>query len=263
VRYHGGELEVQRRAGGEEIAARLLRGVMDELPYAAREFLEDQPMLIVASTDGDEVRADLLHGPPGFISTPDERTVHVAGGAFEGPVGLLALEPATRRRMRVNGDATPTATGFAVRAAEVYSNCPKYIQRREIAGPAAAGGVQMGDRELIEGADTFFVATAAHGGADASHRGGSPGFVRLDGDRLTFPDYPGNNMYGTLGNLLANPRIGLLFLDWETGDTLQLTGTAELEFEPRQVHVTIERAIRTPNALPLRWVLLERSRFNP
>jgi predicted pyridoxine 5'-phosphate oxidase superfamily flavin-nucleotide-binding protein len=263
VRYHGGELAVQRRAGGEEIAARLLRGVQDELPYAAREFLADQPMLIVASTDGHDVRADVLHGPPGFISTPDEHTVHVAARPFEGPVGLLALEPATRRRMRVNGEATPTATGFAVSTGEVYSNCPKYIQRREIAGPATRVGRRVTDRELIEGADTFFVATAAHGGADASHRGGSPGFVKTDGDRLTFPDYPGNNMYGTLGNLLANPRIGLLFLDWETGDTLQLTGAAEVDVESRAVHVTIERAIRTPNAVPLRWVLLERSRFNP
>jgi predicted pyridoxine 5'-phosphate oxidase superfamily flavin-nucleotide-binding protein len=263
VRYHGGELEVQRRAGGEEIAAPLLGGVRDELPYAAREFLEDQPMLIVASTDGNDVRADLLHGAPGFISTPDEQTVHVTGRPFTGPVGLLALETATRRRRRVNGEATPTATGFAVSTGEVYSNCPKYIQRREIAGPAAAGGMRTTDRELIETADTFFVATAAHGGADASHRGGSPGFVTTDGDRLSFPDYPGNNMYGTLGNLLANPRIGLLFLDWETGDTLQLTGGAEVDPDSRAVHVTIEEAIRTPHALPYRWVLLERSRFNP
>jgi predicted pyridoxine 5'-phosphate oxidase superfamily flavin-nucleotide-binding protein len=263
VRYHGGELEIQRRAGGEKIAARLLGGVRDELPYAAREFLEDQPMLIVASTDGDDVRADLLHGPPGFISTPDEYTVHVAGSPFEGPVGLLALEPATRRRMRVNGEATPTDRGFAVRAGEIYSNCPKYIQRREIAGPAVTGREPLSDRELIAAADTFFVATAAHGGADASHRGGSPGFVRIEGDRLTFPDYPGNNMFGTLGNLLANPRIGLLFLDWDTGDTLQISGGAEVDLDSRAVNVTIERAIRTPRALPLRWVLLERSRFNP
>jgi hypothetical protein len=70
-------------------------------------------------------------------------------------------------------------------------------------------------------------------------------------------------MYGTLGNLLANARIGLLFLDWETGDTLQLTGAAEIDLASRAVRVTIERAIRTANALPLRWVLLERSRFNP
>ncbi len=270
--YHAGELEVQRRAGGGEIAARLMGGMRDELPQAAREFLADQPMLIVASLDGDDVRADVLHGPPGFISTPEEHTVHVETGArFAGPVGLLGLEPATRRRIRVNGDATPTATGFAVRAGQVYSNCPKYIQRREIVGlsrdrprpPRHAATLAAADRELIAAADTFFVATAAHGGADASHRGGSPGFVTVAGDRLTFPDYPGNHMYGTLGNLLANPRIGLLFLDWDTGDTLQLTGAAELEFEPRAVHVTIQHAIRTPNAVPLRWVLLERSRFNP
>src|SRR5262249_3462448 len=155
----------------------------------------------------------------------------------------------------------PTATGFAVRPGEIYSNCPKYIQRREIVG-LDAGGVPVSDRELIEAADTFFVATFAHGGADASHRGGSTGFVQTAGERVTFPDYPGNNMYGTLGNLLANPRIGLLFLDWETGDTLQLMGAAEVDPDSRAVTVTIERSIRTPNAVPYRWVLLERSRFN-
>jgi hypothetical protein len=88
-------------------------------------------------------------------------------------------------------------------------------------------------------------------------------FVRVEGDRVTFPDYPGNSMYMTLGDLLEHPRIGLLFLDWETGDTLQLTGAAELDLDAREVNVTVERAIRTPAAVPYRWVLLERSRFNP
>jgi hypothetical protein len=273
--YHAGELEVQRRAGEEDLAARLLRGVRTELPDPARDFLEAQRLLVVASIHGDDVWASILHGPPGFVTTPDERTVLAQADdprIMPGPVGLLALEPATRRRMRVNGHGEHTPAGLRVGTEQVYSNCPKYIQRREIVAEeeeaprhtaTESTALSHDDRALIARADTFFIASAAHGGADASHRGGSPGFVTTDGNRLTFPDYTGNSMYMSLGNLVANPRIGLLFLDFETGDTLQLTGAAELELEPRAVHVTVERAVRTPGALPYRWVLLERSRFNP
>ncbi len=272
--YHAGELAVQSRTGEADMAARLMRGMRDELPDGARDFLAAQPLLVVASVDGDDVWASLLHGRPGFIDTPDEHTVLVAATApriTAGPVGLLALEPATRRRMRVNGQGELTPDGLRVTTEQVYSNCPKYIQKRVIVGERRAQsrtaaeqrGLTDQDRALIEAADTFFVATAAEGGADASHRGGSPGFVEVDGDRLRFPDYTGNSMYMSLGNLVANPRIGLLFVDFDNGDTLQLTGAAELAFEPRAVHVTVERAIRTPAASPYRWALLERSRFNP
>ena len=89
-------------------------------------------------------------------------------------------------------------------------------------------------RALVAGADTFFIATwHPGGGADASHRGGRPGFVRVLDDRtLEFPDYPGNNMFNTLGNLVGHPRAGLLFVDFERGDLLQLTGRAKIRWEP-------------------------------
>jgi predicted pyridoxine 5'-phosphate oxidase superfamily flavin-nucleotide-binding protein len=127
----------------------------------------------------------------------------------------------------------------------------------------------------VAAADTFVIATAARdGSADASHRGGSPGFVTVHGDRrLSFPDYAGNSMFLTLGNLAANPRAGLLFIDWETGDTLQLSGRAAVDWSPsraaaipgaeRVVDLEVERVIATRGALPLHWVLEERSRFNP
>ena len=62
-------------------------------------------------------------------------------------------------------------------------------------------------------------------GADISHRGGRPGFVRVDGDVLTIPDFRGNRYFNTLGNLIAEPRASLLFVDFETGDLLQLQGS--------------------------------------
>ena len=235
--------------------------------------------------------------PPGFLATPDDRTVAIAAlppagdplartlAAGPAPAGLLAIEPQTRRRLRVNGTAELDAGGVRLRTEQVYGNCPKYIARRavvaegapEAPAPAAVrrDALSPADRARIARADTFFIATAAPGGgADASHRGGSPGFVAVhDERRLSFPDYAGNTMFMTLGNLEANPRAGLLFLDWERGDTLQLSGRATVDWSPeraaalpgaeRVVDFEVEAVVFAPRALPLRWALQERSRFNP
>jgi predicted pyridoxine 5'-phosphate oxidase superfamily flavin-nucleotide-binding protein len=256
VGYHAGELAVQRRTGEAEQAQRLLRGVDQEIPAAAARFLAEQRLLFTATERDGEVWAGVLEGPRGFAHAEDARTIVVDGAAFDGPVGLLALEPATRRRMRANG----SGDGTRVHTEQVYANCPKYIQRREI---VPADGPRPAARDLIATADTFFIASAGPDGLDISHRGGEPGFVQVDGDRLWFPDYTGNTMYMTLGNLVADGRAGLLFLDWENGNTLQLTGRATVGFEPRGVTFEIERAVHTEAAVSLRWALLARSRFNP
>ena len=292
--YHDGQRAVQRRAGDTTVAERLERGIRPVLPDVAQEFLAGLPQLFVAVADADgRVWASVLSGPPGFIDTPDDRTLTVAAhppagsplaGALAGrpaPVGLLGIEPDTRRRMRVNGTGRLGPHGLSVRTEQVYSNCPKYIQRRHVTAaaavtPAAAERERLtaADRRLVAAADTFIVATAGPDGADASHRGGAPGFVTVhDATRLSFPDYTGNSMYMTLGNLAANPHAGLLFLDWERGDTLQLSGTATIDWSPeraaafpgaeRVVDFTVERVIATAGAVPYRWALDERSRFNP
>jgi uncharacterized protein len=295
--YHDGQRAVQRRAGGSATAERLERGIRAELPDVAREFLGGLRLLFAASTDPDgHVWSSVLSGPPGFVATPDERTVAVAArpadhdplsAALHGgpaPVGLLGIEPQTRRRIRVNGTAELFPRGLWVTAEQVFSNCPKYIARRDVeaeAEPVAQSGAEHrtslneADRRFVAAADTFVIATAARdGSADASHRGGSPGFVTVHGDRrLSFPDYAGNSMFLTLGNLAANPRAGLLFVDWETGDTLQLSGRAAVDWSPtraaaipgaeRVVDFEFEHVVATLGALPPHWVLEERSRFNP
>ena len=122
---------------------------------------------------------------------------------------------------------------------------------------------------MIAGADTFFVASyvddAARGRmVDVSHRGGRPGFVRIGADGvLTIPDFSGNRFFNTLGNLIANPKAGLLFVDFETGDLLQLTGDAEVILDLPEIaavqgaerlwRFTPRRILYRPDALPLRW----------
>ncbi len=297
MRYHDGQLAVQRRAGGGDRAERLLRGMRAELPEPARAFLADQRLLILSATDADgRAWASPLHGAPGFARAVAPDVLAIAARPHAGdplasvlaagpaPVGLLAIEPRTRRRMRVNGIATPTAEGLQVHTRQVYSNCPKYIARREPAAatvaraepPAAErrDALAPGDLALIRAADTFFIATAGPGAArDASHRGGSPGFVTAGPDSLSFPDYGGNAMYMTLGNLHADPAAGLLFVDWGSGAALQVSGRAAIDWSParaaalpgaeRVVDVHVEHVVATARALPAPWTFLEASSFNP
>ncbi|MEM8797739.1 MAG: pyridoxamine 5'-phosphate oxidase family protein, partial [Pseudomonadota bacterium] len=164
------------------------------------------------------------------------------------PLGLLGLEFASRRRNRVNVTISGTnADGVHLSVGQSFGNCPQYIQKRafdfkrapedfpEAGDPVSLEHFDDDAKCLIAKADTFFIASAlldetgdVAKGVDASHRGGKPGFVKIDGDRLIIPDYAGNNHYNTLGNLLLNPKAGLTFVDFETGRILMLTGTTEI-----------------------------------
>lgn len=92
------------------------------------------------------------------------------------------------------------------------------------------------DRAIVEAAPFFFLATAAHNMVDCSFRGGDPGFVRIVGDNLLeFPDYDGNSMYRSLGNILESPPVGMLFIRFDGRDRLRINGEAAIEFDHKQV----------------------------
>src|SRR5258706_2675711 len=141
--YHPGERSVQARAGVREMADRIGRSIGSTIPPAARNFLRSQPLVVVGSVDaGRRVWASLLTGAPGLVQAVDEHTVRIDARPAAGdplgdnllgnsPVGLLAIEFATRRRMRLNGRAELGSDGaITIHAQQVYSNCPKYIQTR-------------------------------------------------------------------------------------------------------------------------------------
>ena len=127
--------------------------------------------------------------------------------------------------------------------------------------------------EMIRQADTFFVASKhPDGDHDASHRGGNPGFVQLDGNMLIVPDYIGNSMFMTLGNLALEPRAGTTFVDFESGAQLNLTGQAGLNLEGRMAHdgedgrywtFQIDAWRLTSHQPEPAWKLGGYSRFNP
>lgn len=310
--FHESELAVQARAGVSVQAQMVGRIIAPHLPDGADGYLAGLPILFHGGVDAQgAVWASALTGDPGFIHVIDAHTVEVRANPVPGnplstdtipeapgdpgaPAGFLAIDLSTRQRFRFNGDATRTGDTLRVKINQAYGNCPKYIQRREVTAPGGAPGSAPGsdppqeagptvtdttlsdeDVDLIHRADTFFIASTAGGhGADVSHRGGAPGFVGVTPQgNITFKDYPGNNMFQTLGNLTSDPRAGLLFIDFKTGSTLQLSGRAEVHwatkpptdtFETgRTVTFMPERVVRTPRAVPLRWVLKEYSPFNP
>lgn len=251
-RYHEGELEVQRRAGVALNAERIGRSIHRTIPPLARQFASERPFAIIGAADADGcVWASLLRGAPGFLTAPAEDRLRIATRlddedplavalAGEADVGLLLIDPATRRRMRVNGRVRPDGAGLEVTTREVYANCQKYIQPREAALPAGvtppvrrASHLDAGQMRRLADADTLFLASRhPAAGADVSHRGGPRGFVHVTApDRLAIPDYSGNMMFNTLGNLAADPRAGLLLVDFEHGGTLQLSGRARIEWD--------------------------------
>ncbi|MDZ4770167.1 MAG: pyridoxamine 5'-phosphate oxidase family protein [Chloroflexota bacterium] len=306
--YHEGERLVQMRVGVAAEAARIGRGIHDTIPPTAAAFLGQQRMLIVGSVGRPDETADgqtaiwasLLTGEPGFVRAVSAERIRVEALpvasdplldnlSAHADIGLLAIDLAARQRMRVNGLAVVREDGIEIAAHQVYANCPKYIQSRDLVvtdAPTSAftGDAQHGSaltpaqRDWIAAADTFFIASHhSEGGADVSHRGGQPGFIHVEQventSHLLFPDYSGNRMFQTLGNLTSNPRAGLLFIDFETGATLQLTGTTVIHWDEamrarfvgaqRVIGFHIERTIETPGATALRWAFGSYSPANP
>ncbi|KAI8907126.1 hypothetical protein BC831DRAFT_495143 [Entophlyctis helioformis] len=222
--------------------------------------------------------------------------------------GFLGIEFHTRRRNRMNG--TMTAIGkngdgswtVQVRVVQSYGNCPKYIQVREIVGMRAPakpssdtlasqestarlgqGGLTLEMQAMVRQADTVFVGTqyvhdhapARSSGLDLSHRGGRPGFLQVlnGGKLLVLPDYKGNNMFMTMGNILKDPRASLVIPDFETGACLYITARAQTLVAPESFAYLpgMQRlnlfepikAVIVHHALPYLFELRDMSPFNP
>jgi uncharacterized protein len=294
--FHEGEQAVQALAGvRERFAATGAPFIRDHMPEQHREFFPLLPILMVGSVDAQgQPWASVLAGPPGFALSPDPRLLDVRAWPHEhdalaqalkpgAPIGMLGIQPHTRRRNRLNGHvAFADGKSFAVHVDQSFGNCPKYIQAREPRFTGARSDhprvVHMrtlddAAQRLVRGADTLFIATShpramadgtPENGVDVSHRGGKPGFVRVDdGSVLTLPDFTGNSFFNTLGNIVLEPRCGLLFIDHETGDTLQVAARATIVTQGeelasfrgalRLLRLEIEQAVRAEAALPIAW----------
>ncbi len=250
--FHEGELAVQRRAGVEAEAGRLT-GMLaaPELRGGLGLFLAGRTYAAMSADDGaGRLWVSPLTGGAGFLEVTgrDTLTIHAAPapgdplhGLPAGPVGLLAIEYAARRRARVNGRLVTTAPDrLEIDVAEAYGNCPQYIPSRPLPpltrsepGTRTRTDLDAADLALVGSVDTFVLGTRhPDRGHDASHRGGRPGFLRAEsGRRLVWDDLPGNQMFNSLGNLAVDPAAALLLVDRQTGRVLQLSGRAEVHWD--------------------------------
>jgi predicted pyridoxine 5'-phosphate oxidase superfamily flavin-nucleotide-binding protein len=283
VLFHPGELAAHALAGFASGSP----AIRDWMPDQHRMFFGLLPFLPIATIDSDGAPvATILTGAPGFVGSPDPNKLEIAArpdrddpaGEFfvpGAPVGILGIDPATRRRNRASGVLASIGDDrMTVRVTQSFGNCPQYIQTRFWqGGPSEPGraerftGLDAGAAALIAGADTFFVASSSGGGAgamggvDISHRGGRAGFVAVEGDTLTIPDFRGNRYFNTFGNLLLEPRTALLFVDWTSGTLVQVQGRAEILWNDtlgfagaeRLWRVRVSGGWRRLGAIPLRW----------
>lgn len=291
--WHAGEKRLQEHVGvAERMEVFGQKVIRDYMPDQHRAFYQQLPFMVIGAVDPQgNPWATLLEGAEGFVSSPDPRTLLIStppasddpaapGLATGDAVGLLGIELHTRRRNRMNGlIRQASAEQLEVSVEQSFGNCPQYIQLRNyvrVDEPAQqrrdSAGLDETTRAMIENADTFFVASFidhedGRRSVDVSHRGGRPGFVRVEGNRLTVPDYAGNLHFNTLGNLVENPVAGLLFVDFTTGNVLQVSGRAEVilqsplitAFEGAERIWTLEvtHVVLRPAALSLRWAFQE------
>ena len=275
--FHEGERRIQERVGVrdkiEMIGSRIIR---DFMPDEHRGFFAQLSWILVGSVDAaGRPWASVLAGEPGFAHSPDPQVLVLDARPVAGDVladhlrvgaslGLLGIGLHTRRRNRLNGTVIEASPGrIAVHVEQSFGNCPKYINRksfaraqgRTAAAPVASGTLDARARDIVAHADTLFIASShlpdgaltPGDGVDVSHRGGRPGFARIEADgSLTIPDYFGNFLFNTLGNIEADRRAGLLFVDFASGDVLQLTGEAWIDWDAPEIAATegVQRLVR-------------------
>jgi predicted pyridoxine 5'-phosphate oxidase superfamily flavin-nucleotide-binding protein len=268
--FHSGELAVQRRAGVQEQAARLSTMVArGELRGGIAAFLANATFAAITGRDASgRLWTSPLVGPPGFLKAASPTTLAISptlqphdplyGLSAGQPVGLIVMDFAARRRLRINGTLSAAGAELTIDVAQAYGNCPQYIHPRDLrrdepiddAATLIRHGVALAPEDIAQvlSADTFFLGTThPEFGTDASHRGGPAGFVRADAGALRWPDFPGNNMFNSLGNISVDPAAALLFIDFHSGRTLALSGRAALQWTDteRSVQFDVDFVVAT------------------
>ncbi len=263
--FHTEEINVQKKTGFADRVAKYGNNfIRSYMPEQHCLFFEQLPFMIAGLIDqSGHPWAVPIIGKKGFIQSPDEHTLQLntqplwtqtlkLQTTIDSKIGLLGIEPETRRRNRMNGTISLSQSHkLEVKVDQSFGNCPKYIQKRHIEWtnitanttntqpPETSSYLSVDAKKLIKNADTFFIASRAseltkdpRAGIDVSHRGGRPGFIKIyDDNHLYFPDFSGNRFFNTLGNIQADSRVGLFFIDFTTGDVLLIAAQASIDWD--------------------------------
>ena len=300
--FHAGERSLHEKLDISERQHQLgLRMIRDHMPDQHREFFASLSSVHMGALDSSgHPWAVMRVGWPGFMEATNEKTLSISSSPLLGEpadlnlsvgakVSVVGIEFETQRRNRLNAtiEAVEGDT-LALHVDQSYGNCPKYIQirTRTAAGPTQSIPVEKttslskANKAQITNADTLLIASRAaqlgddpRAGVDINHRGGMPGFITvLDDNTIQFPDYKGNNFYNTFGNIVTDNRVGIQFVDFETGTLLNLKGTAsliedinngELPLMGRGLRIHIDSVIRAEGSLPYRYKFGQYSDRNP
>ena len=311
--FHQGELDVQALANESAIALRNGQVLSSNILPGAMPFINQQNMLVISSVDEAGLPwSSVLFGPPGFIQASSSSSLLLDATkmlvnkndplwkniSHNPKVGVLAIELSTRRRFRVNGHIQRISgselsnSQFEITVQQAYPNCPKFIQRRNLKIepetqaeelPEPLTGTKIADqhKNIIRQSDSFFVSSSSliknsqEHSVDASHRGGLPGFIKvLEGNRLLIPDYQGNSMFNTLGNIHVYPKAGIIIIDFESARVLQLSGSAKILWNKKDDtnhssgtkrfwELSIEKWQETKIPQAIKWNFQDYSPHNP
>ena len=305
--FHRGELLIQAESGVDKRTHKLgNKLIRDHIIDQHKEFFEGLSYAFVALHDNDaKPWISLVQGPAGFINSPDQKTLNLTGDVIAGdalglqtnegePIGVVGLDLSTRRRNRLNGNLNGGSKKdyLSISVEHSFGNCPKYIQARSFENSfeeqnledpqqsAVESFTEFDERDiaLIKKSDTLFIASAEKpgGNLDASHRGGRPGFLHVENNtHFWFNDYPGNNYFQTFGNIQNHPYIGLMLIDFETGNLLLMSGEArlvktkdnngepdkDLAFLARRCYFTLNKGLRVKRGIKGKWSDVELSPF--
>lgn len=309
--FHRGEKAIQTQLGVRDRIEKFGQMVIrDYMPDQHREFYEQLPFIFLGHADPDgNPWASILYDQNQLIQSPDNQHLIINNNTMVGDplkstlinnhnqgietkLGVLGIELTSRRRNRLAVHVNNySPENFELVIDQAFGNCPKYIQSRALTFISNkefrqktkkithSNKIDKNAKNLIENSDTCFIASYienktghASEGADVSHRGGKPGFIKVNNDStLTIPDYQGNYHFNTFGNILENPKTGLLFINYNTGDVLMMTGVSEIVWESEEIKnfegaqrllkFTISKGIFMTNALPFKWSAAELSSF--
>jgi predicted pyridoxine 5'-phosphate oxidase superfamily flavin-nucleotide-binding protein len=281
--FHDGEVRMHELTGETEEAEATSPMIASRIAKGAMPFLAQRSLAVLGIENESDLWCIPVIGERGFVTVSDQSRLAfdlrkldmpvdpwiIAAANATAPVGSIFIDLETRMRYRINGTLSyPDPDTIELKAREAYGNCPKYITRRTILWKKhPRGDVKQvsGERlakeqfKALQDADLFFMATGhPERGLDASHRGGDPGFVTVVDDKtIHFPDYPGNSLYNSLGNLLVDNRIGIFVPDLKRGRALRITGTATVHFQSSVHRVTKSDAPRLVEVSVIRWNELE------
>jgi uncharacterized protein len=302
--FHEGELQLQRKFGVESNVAQFApKFIRPYMPDQHREFYTAQPFLVVSARDSRGMMwATMLanEGNTDFITSPDPFSLSINATFLPGDalqeafqdgddLGILGIEFGSKRRNRVNGRVRRHFPHGSIefQVGQSFGNCPQYIKPRQWWKKTAAvhqvgaapmciqrsTNLTMEQIEQIKNSDTLFVASGYRGegdsptfGNDVSHRGGPKGWIHVaDSRTVVLPDFPGNDMYNTLGNIVMDSRFGVTVPLFPTGGMIQMSGRATIDYDEERTNQVYPGALRlviftidevvtvADGSLPLSW----------